>query len=52
VWLLDGRIYNFPKPGAAVHASHEAAMAAMQTAGEEILGLGRVRLLFHADGCT
>ena len=44
VWLLSGRIYNYPKPGAMMHPSHEAAHAAMQAEREVILGLGRVGL--------
>ena len=45
MWLHEGKIFNYPKPGATPFNSQDAALAAMQTVGEEILGLGRVSAL-------
>ncbi|GAB4815900.1 hypothetical protein N2152v2_002946 [Parachlorella kessleri] len=43
LWVLDGRIYNYPKPGAKEVASREEAeqqLEAAQQATQEIYGLG------------
>ena len=45
-WLLDGKLYNYPKPGAVEFKGKESAAQAQQAAiasAEEIHGLGRVR---------
>lgn len=52
-WLLDGKLYNYPKPGAVEFKGKESAAQAQQAAiasAEEIHGLGRVPpLAFIAD---
>ncbi|CAL8461773.1 g1304 [Coccomyxa elongata] len=43
-WLLDGKLYNYPKPGAIEFKGKESAAQAQQAAiasAEEIHGLGR-----------
>lgn len=43
LWVLDGRIYNYPKPGAQEVGSQQeadAALAAAEQAAAEIMGLG------------